>query len=266
MLRTGNYLPCLSCTVVQNADIKENATLCTSLIARKTVAQNGRSSTVTRRFEITPDVARWLRWSITLVDYDKPSCCPAGRLSDESQFRRPCRGGRVKFTSSHFPIRRRLRATSVCHKPPRIMSAVYKAVVSIADKAVPRTLRPLWEHPAGNLPPVSRSVYTTAANERYNCRRTNSDANSSVIRHASYSNAGEPYCLGPNGVRIKQRFPWRCLPLRARTTPDANGRQQWTCVRVQPTVHACTLAQFAEFAFAAVIQTGLYETAHTSHV
>lgn len=28
-------------------------------------------------------------------------------------------------------------------------SAVYKAVISAADKVVPRGLRPLWEHPAG---------------------------------------------------------------------------------------------------------------------
>jgi hypothetical protein len=28
-------------------------------------------------------------------------------------------------------------------------SAVYKAVISVADKVVPKGLRPLWEHPAG---------------------------------------------------------------------------------------------------------------------
>lgn len=31
------------------------------------------------------------------------------------------------------------------------MSIVYKAVISAADKVVPRGLRPLWEHPAGKL-------------------------------------------------------------------------------------------------------------------
>ncbi|KAI5645839.1 mitochondrial pyruvate carrier 2-like [Phthorimaea operculella] len=29
------------------------------------------------------------------------------------------------------------------------MSKIYKAIVTVADKVVPSTLRPLWEHPAG---------------------------------------------------------------------------------------------------------------------